>query len=49
MNPPYVHIKEVPNMEGAINKKDKDGGRRVNYQEINKKEGEIREKGQVGR
>jgi hypothetical protein len=36
-------------MERAINKKDKDSGRRVNYQEINKKEGEIREKGQVGR
>ncbi len=35
-------------MEGAINKKDKDGGRRVNYQEIDKKEGEIREKGQGG-
>jgi hypothetical protein len=26
-----ICIKEVPNMEGAINKKDKDGGRRVSY------------------
>jgi hypothetical protein len=29
-------------MEGAINKKDKDSGRRVNYQEIDKKEGQSR-------